>query len=469
MMLIKNISDLVVVPPGPVPGTSMKHVRRIADAALLVKDGLIAWYGPQAELIAPMDVEVVDARGCAVVPGLVDCHTHAVFAGSREQEFVQRIQGKSYVEIAESGGGIRSTVAAVRRASQAELVAEAMPRLHRMLQQGTTTVEIKSGYGLTVADELKMLRAARELGQLQPIEIVGTYLAAHTVPAEFAGRADAYLDSVLGDEAFAAIRAEGLAEFADCFCERSAFDVPQCRRFLEACKRHGLIPRVHADQITQMGASKMAAEVGASSADHLEHILDRVAPDHVAPDRVAPDRVAPVFNRCSDESPEGATAAGSSSDSPATPNGGTGDTAGLDAMRKAGTVAVLLPACSMFLGVPQAPARTILEADLPIALATDLNPGSSMVESMQLVMSIACTQMRMTPIEALVAATANAAAAINRQDRLGAIAEGYQADLLILDLPRLEQWPYNVGRNCVRTVVKAGAVAIGGDSSRLEC
>ena len=408
MLLIEKIAELAVVPRGPVPGRSMGRLERIHNASLLIDGPAIASFGPRNDVEVPTGCRVIDAGGGCVVPGLVDCHTHAVFAGTRESEFVQRLEGRSYVEIAEAGGGIKASIAGVRGASRGQLVEMALPRLRRMLEAGTTTAEVKSGYGLTVEDELKMLRAVKELGRRQPIELVGTYLAAHTVPPEFAGRADEYLDMVLADEVFAAIKSEGLAEFCDVFCERSAFDLEQSRRVLETAKRHGLAPRVHADQITQFGASRLAAEVGAVSADHLE----------------------------------------------------TTDAEGLQALKRAGTIGVLLPACSFFLGVEQASARKLIEADLPVALATDLNPGSSMIESMALVMSLACTQMRMTPAEALVAATVNAAAAINRQHRVGAMATGMQADLLILDVPNLEQWAYHVGRDCVRMVIKAGEIVV---------
>ena len=408
MPVITNIAELPVVPPGPIPGRQMSQLRVISDAALLLDGGNIAWLGSQAELDAPAGCEVIDAAGGCVVPGLIDCHTHAVYAGTREDEFVQRIEGASYVEIAEAGGGINASVKALRAASVEDLVELALPRLRRMLEAGTTTAEIKSGYGLTVEDELKMLRAVKQLADRQPVELVGTYLAAHTIPPEYIWRANEYLDLILADDVFERIKSEGLAEFCDVFCERSAFDVEQSRRVLATARGHGLLPRVHADQITQMGATRLAAEIGAVSADHLE----------------------------------------------------TTDEGGLEALKRAGTIGVLLPACSFFLGVEQAPARTLIQADLPVALATDLNPGSSMIESMQLVMSLACTQMRMTPAEALLASTANAAAAINRHNRLGAIATGMQADLLILDIPRFEQWAYHVGRNCVRTVIKAGRVVV---------
>ncbi|MDO8631018.1 MAG: imidazolonepropionase, partial [Phycisphaerales bacterium] len=361
---------------------------------------------PESYMKAPAGSTTIYADGGCVLPGLNDSHTHAVCAGTRENEFVQRIAGKSYLDIAHAGGGIRVTVDAVRAASRAELVELALPRLRRMLHNGVTTVEIKSGYGLAVADEIKTLEVIRELKALQPIELVPTYLAAHTVPREFAGRAEEYLDTILDDGVLGRIRDEKFAEFCDVFCETTAFDMMQSHRVLEAGKRFGLRPKVHADQLTQMGAGVLAARVGAISADHLEKI----------------------------------------------------DAAGIAAMKDAGCIAVLLPGCSFFLGAEQAPARTMLDADLPVALATDFNPGSSMVESLPLVMSIACVQMRMSPTEAVVAATANAAAAVDRHRRVGAIAVGMQADLVILEVPNHERWLYEPGRNCVATVLKRGKV-----------
>ena len=408
MLAVTNIAELVVVPLGPVAGPAMRRVETIADAALVIEGECIARYGPARSVAIPASAEVLDARGGCVIPGLIDCHTHTVFAGSRAHEFVQRLAGKSYAEIAEAGGGIKVTVEAVRKANVEELVALALPRLQRMLGYGVTTVEIKSGYGLTVPDELKMLEAVRRLRALLPLELVGSYLAAHTIPREFSGRLEAYLDEVLAPAVLRRIVDEGLAEFADVFCERTAFGLDASRRYLRACRAAGLTPRIHADQITQMGASKLAAEVGAASADHLETV----------------------------------------------------DDASLAALRDAGTVAVLLPACSLFLGVEQAPARRIIDAGVPVAVATDFNPGSCMVESLPLALAVACTQMRLTPTEALVAATANAAAALRRQDRLGAIAPGMQADLVVLDVPDHERWLYEFGRNCVAAVIKKGRVAL---------
>ena len=408
MVVIRNIGELVVVPPGPVRGRSMRTVDRIRAASVLIHGDRIAWFGAEADLNAPAGCESIDACGGCVLPGLIDCHTHTLFAGTREGEFVQRIEGRSYAEIAQAGGGIRVTVEAVRRASLDELVETALPRLARMLGNGVTTVEIKSGYGLTVDNEIKMLEAIQRLRSLQPIELAATYLAAHTAPREFSGRSDDYLDLVFDDKVLARLRDERLAEFCDVFCETTAFTVEQARRVLTAAARFGLRPKVHADQITQMGASTLAGEVGAISADHLEKIND----------------------------------------------------AGIASMKRAGSVAVLLPGCSWFLGVEQAPARRLLDADLPVAVATDYNPGSSMVESLPLVMAIASTQMRLTPIEAVVAATANAAAALNRRHRIGAMHVGMQADLVILDVPSVERWLYEPGRNCVRAVVKKGRTVV---------
>ncbi len=405
-LAVYNIGELFIGRRGPATGREMGEAPVIRDAVVLVRDGVIEATGAAGDVSIPDEYEAIDAQGGCVVPGLVDCHTHTVYAGTREGEFVQRCQGRSYAEIAESGGGIKTTVESVRNASVNDLVESALPRLRRMLEAGTTTAEIKSGYGLTPDDEIKMLQAVGQLAKRQPVELIGTYLAAHTVPGEFVGRPSEYLDLVLDPAVLKRITDDGLAEFADVFCERTAFDVDASRRFLTVCKEHGLIPRLHADQITQCGASRLAAELGAASADHLERIDDD----------------------------------------------------GIAAMRSAGTVAVLLPGCSFFLGVEQAPARRLIDAGLPVALATDLNPGSSLIESMPLVMSIACTQMHMTPTEALIASTANAAAAIRRRDRLGALLPGMQADMVILDVPNHLQWAYHVGRNCVRTVIKNGNI-----------
>jgi imidazolonepropionase len=275
-----------------------------------------------------------------------------------------------------------------------------------MLGCGVTTVEVKSGYGLTVEDELKMLLAVRQLQELQPVELVPTFLGAHAVPPEYRDRRGAYVDLVVSDELMGRIADEGLAEFVDVFCEESAFTVPESRRVLEEGKKRGLAPRIHADQLTQMGASRLAAEVGCVSADHLERI----------------------------------------------------DEGGIEALRSAGVIAGLLPGCSFYLGVAQAPARRLLDSGVPVAFATNYNPGSSMVESLPLALSIACTQMKVTPAEALAGATATAAKALLRGDRLGRIEKGMDADLAVLDVPSVDEWLSQMGRSSVRTVLKRGQV-----------
>lgn len=406
--LIENISQLVVVPVGPVTGEAMRRPGVLEDAALLIDGDRIAWFGVRNDTPDRAGVDVIDARGGTLVPGLIDCHTHVVYAGSRENEFEQRIGGASYIEILEAGGGIKSSVRMLRDASEDELVAQSLPRVRRMLECGVTTIEAKSGYGLSPEHELKTLRAIRRIGEQSPVEMIGTYLAAHTIPPEFEGRADAYLDQMLEPSLLKSIVDEGLAEFADVFCERGAFDLGQSRRFLSGCKRAGLAPKIHSEQITRTGATAMAAELGAVSADHLECVND----------------------------------------------------ADIEALAQSRTIPVVLPGCSFFLGSPVAPARTLIEAGLPVALATDVNPGSCTIESLPLIMSMAATMLKMTPMESLVACTANAAAAINRADRLGAIAVGHQADLVILDVPNVNRWAYNVGVNPVVKVIKAGRVVL---------
>lgn len=402
--ILNNISQLVAVPPGPVGGADFSRPPIIENAALVIEDGKIAWFGAEADAPAgPFDAKI-DAGGGTVVPGLIDCHTHAVFAGSRENEFVRKIGGASYLEILESGGGIRSTMRSVRAASVEQLVAESLPRIRGMIASGVTTLEIKSGYGLSADDELKMLLAIREAAKSVPIEIVPTFLGAHALPPEFDGRPDDYIAAISTDELLGRIAREKLAEFADVFCERGAFRVEQSRRFLAACKKHGLTPKVHAEQLSNSGATKLAVEMDAASADHLEYV----------------------------------------------------DDATIAAMRKSRTIPVLLPGCSFFLHSAAAPARKLIDAGLPVALATDCNPGSAMIESLPLVMTMGCTILRMTPAECLVACTANAAAALRRADRIGAIAVGHEADLLILDVPNLDRWPYRVGVNAVRTILKRG-------------
>ena len=404
MRLIHNIGELFIPDVATAPVVNDVPLRSLRDAWLLIGEGTIEDFGTGSVPVSERDA--IDAQGGAVVPGLVDSHSHLVFAGTREDEFVLRSSGKSYLEIAKAGGGIKRTVAAVREASLDELVELALPRLARMLANGVTTLEIKSGYGLTIEDEIKMLQTVQRLRDLQPIELVATYLGAHTLPPEYRSDRSAYVDLVMSDELMGRVAEEGLAEFCDVFCEEAAFTLEECRRVLEKGKDYGLASKIHADQITQMGASRLAAEVGAVTAEHLEHI----------------------------------------------------DDLGAKALRDANVIAGLLPGCSFYLGVPQAPARRILQEGIPIAIATDYNPGSSMVESLPLVLSIACTQLKLSPSEALIGATLNAAAALRRDSRIGLVAKGMEADLAVLDVPSVDQWLYQVGRNAVRTVLKKGRV-----------
>lgn len=406
--LIENIAQLVAVPVGPVPGEAMRRPPVVEHAAVLIEDERIAWFGMRNEAPDCPGATLIDARGGTVVPGLIDCHTHVVYAGSREMEFEQRIAGASYIEILEAGGGIKSSVRMLRAASEDELVAQSLPRVRRMLENGVTTIEAKSGYGLAPDHELKTLRAIRRIAEATPVEMIGTYLAAHTIPPEFDGRADAYLDQMLDPALLRQVIDNGLAEFADVFCERGAFNLDQSRRFLSECKKAGLAPKIHSEQITRTGATAMACELGAVSADHLECVTDN-------------------------------------------------DIAALGASN---TIPVVLPGCSFFLGSPVAPARKLIDAGLPVALASDVNPGSCTIESLPLIMSMAATMLRMTPMESLVACTANAAAAVHRADRLGAIVVGHQADLVILDVPNVNRWAYNVGVNPVAKVMKRGRVVV---------
>ena len=375
----------------------------VRDAAVAVRDGRVAWAGPAADLpAAHRGLDPFDVQGRAVVPGFVDAHTHLVFAGDRADEFARRLRGEDYEAILASGGGIHSTVTATRAASFDGLVAAGRERAMRLLRQGTTTVEVKSGYGLDTDTEVRMLEATRAVGERTPIDVVLTYLGAHVVPRDI-DRGD-YLDLVTGEMLDACVP---LARYCDVFCDRGAFTVEEARRVLLAGLEGGLRPRLHAEQLAHTGAARLAAEMGAASADHL---------DHATPEDAA-------------------------------------------ALREAGVVAVLLPAAAFSLRTPQAPARMLWDAGVTVALATDCNPGTSYVESMPFVIALACVEMGLTPEEALWAATRGGALALEEPDK-GRVVEGAVADLAVLDAPSYRHLPYRPGSDLIWAVVKDGTVVV---------
>jgi len=351
--------------------------------------------------------EILDAGGCTVIPGFVDPHTHLPFAGYREEEFDRRLAGESYTDIAASGGGIVATVAATRKAPFDELLALTLQRLDRALAGGTTTLEAKSGYGLELEVELKQLRVLREARRRHPVEIAPTAMPAHEVPPEWRGDPDGYVELVVS-QIYPAIAQQGLAEGVDVFCERGVFSPHQTRRLLADVGRYGWCIHLHADELSDLGGARLAAELGASSASHLLHASDE----------------------------------------------------GIAALAARGVVAVVLPGVSFFLRERYAPVRRLVEAGVPVALATDCNPGSSHTESMPAVIALACLGAGLSTEEALVAATLNAAAALGRAERLGTLEPGKQADVVVLGAPSPKHLVYHFGVNLVRHVVKAGRVAL---------
>lgn len=413
-LLIVNAAQVVTCAGHrqPPAGAALARIGAIEGGFVAVREGRILAVGPMADLPAgARATQVIDARGKAVLPGFVDCHTHIVYAGDRTGEFQLRIRGATYVEIARAGGGILATVRATRAASTADLVQAARQRLNRMLLSGTTTVEIKSGYALDIAGELKMLAAIAELARTHPCDVVATFLGAHEFPPEYRDDREAYVRLVV-DEMLPQVAAQGVARFNDVFCEDGVFTVDQARRILEAGKRYGLIPRIHADELVPgFGGAELAAQVGCRTADHLLYASEE----------------------------------------------------GLRQMAARGVMAVLLPGTPFFLMMDRyAPARRMVELGVPLALATDCNPGSCPIESMAVVMGLACLKLRLTPAEALVAATVGGAHALGLADRVGSLEPGKQADLVILSEPSYEAIPYRFGSNLVETVVKRGSVVVEG-------
>jgi imidazolonepropionase len=364
----------------------------VEAGAVAIEGNRIAWVGPEAELPAGLAGDRVDLGGRLVTPGLIDCHTHVVFAGDRAREFEMRLQGASYEEIARAGGGILSTVRATRAADEDALLAAALPRVDRMLAAGVTTIEVKSGYGLDLTTELAMLRAARRIGRERPVSVVTTFLGAHAVPPEFAGRADDYIDKVV-IPALRAAHADGLVDAVDAFCEGIAFSTGQIARLFAAAKDLGLPVKLHAEQLSNLGGAALAARHGALSADHLEWL----------------------------------------------------DAEGIAAMAGSGTVAVLLPGAFYTLRETRLPPIGALRAaGIPMAVATDCNPGSSPMESLPLAMNMACTLFRLTPEEALAGATVHAARALGLADR-GRIAPGLRADLAVWEAAHPAELAYRIG------------------------
>jgi imidazolonepropionase len=395
-------SDLAVINCRQLVTVAGPGLGIIEDGAMLVRDGRIERVGPQAEiepLIGP-NWEVVDADGRVVMPGFVDAHTHMVFAGNRAVEFEQRCAGVTYREIATAGGGIRATVRATRAATEDELLEAARQHAEWMLHSGTTTAEVKSGYGLSLDDELKILRVIRRLNDTGPLRLVPTFLGAHEVPDEYRGRRGDYLDLVV-NEMLPRIAAEHLAEYCDAFCEEGVFTVEETRRVLEAARKHGLGLRLHADQLSNSGGARLAAELHAATADHLEQT----------------------------------------------------DAAGIAALVKAGVQPVLLPGSVFALGLHRYPAaRAMIDAGLAVVLATDFNPGSSPTPSMPLILFLACTQMKMTPVEAIAAATINAAHSLGRGASIGSLEPGKLADFVIYNCTDYREIIYWVGAPTVAEV-----------------
>jgi imidazolonepropionase len=446
-LLIHSVTQLVTCasPDGPKRGEAMRDIGLIPDGAVAVADGEIVAVGPTADLRANYAAhQTVDASGKVVCPGFVDPHTHAVYAGDRVGEFEMRIQGGTYMEIMKAGGGIVSTMKATRAATVEELVAASRPRLDTMLALGTTTVEVKTGYGLDTESELKMLQAIADLDATHPADLIPTFLGAHAVPPEYKGRTDEYVDLVIEEMLPRVVEYWGTRDqeirhqkagergpgkrgerpspdssfphslipdpltsgpFCDVFCEVGVFDRNQSRRVLEAGLALGLPAKIHADEFESLGGVALAVELGAVSADHLD--------------------VTP--------SPE------------------------IEALAASSTVGVVLPAVNFNLGSTHfADARTMIHAGVALALATDINPGSAPCPSMPLVMAIACRYQRLLPAEALNASTVNAAYAIGLGDRLGSIEVGKQADLLIVNAPDYRHLAYQFGANLVEQVVKRG-------------
>jgi imidazolonepropionase len=412
-VLITGASQLLTLRGGsPRRGASLSRLGIIEDGALLLRDGLIVAADSLARVESRKDAklaEKIDVGGRVILPGFVDSHTHLIHAASRAEEYELKIRGASYEEIARKGGGILNSVKKVRAATSRALKRRARAALTEFAACGTTTVEAKSGYGLDVESELKILTLHRELNQEQPLEIVSTFLGAHVVPAEYRNKRDGakrYIELLTG-QLLPEVVNERLAEFCDVFCDRGAFSHAESKWILTEGKQHGLVPRLHAEQLSRTGATQLAVELGAASCDHLEHV--------------------------------------SSSD--------------IRQLGRSSTVATLLPGADFHLGWKQyAPARKLIDAGAIVALATDFNPGTSPTVSMPMIQSLACSQLRMTPAEAIAAATINAAFALRRQNSIGSLEPGKQADLAVFSVEDYREIPYYFGMNRCWLTIKRGEI-----------
>jgi imidazolonepropionase len=400
MPVLRNISQLATCPAG----NPQQDAGLIDNAALAWSGNTLSWVGPESDLPAQFAEEsMIDCENRLVIPGLIDCHTHLCFGGWRGDEFQWRIEGASYQEIAAGGGGIASTVGATRATSAADLEHKARIALDAMLGLGITTVECKSGYGLDYDNELKQLEVYKHLDQTHAMDLVPTFLGAHIVPPEYADRREQYI-RLLCDDLIPEITRRNLARFCDVFVEGGAYTIDEARTVLAAADAHGLQLKIHADQLSDGGGALLAAELGAVSAEHLEYISD----------------------------------------------------ASIEALAASGTVAVSLPLASLYLAEPYLPARKLLAAGVPVAVATDFNPGSAPSFHLPLAMTLACLNQSMTPQEVLNGATTVAARAISAEKRKGSLLAGYEADLVIIDAPALNQWLYHfVPNGCVK-VLKGG-------------
>ena len=410
-LLIRNIKELILTEDNPVPyksGDRMSQLETIRNAWLLIEGDRISDFGPTplAPALAGEGTEIIDATGRMVFPSFCDSHTHLVYAGSREIEYIDKIRGLSYEEIAKRGGGILNSAKRLHEASEEELIGQTLPRLEEIMRLGTGAVEIKSGYGLTVEDELKMLRVIRRLKELTPVTIIPTFLGAHAVPMEYRGKQGEFVDLVI-HEMIPQVAAEGLADYIDVFCDKGFFTVEETDRILLTGMKYGLRPKIHANELDYSGGVQVGVKYNALSVDHLEYVGDEE----------------------------------------------------IEVLKNSETMPTILPGAAFFLGMVDSPVRKMINAGLPVAMASDFNPGSSPSGNMQLILSMACIRYRMLPEEAIQAVTLNSAYAMGLSEEYGSIARGKKANLFITKpIPSYEFIPYAYGSDKVGTVILNGKV-----------